>query len=364
MFGKKKKDSSSGILMPGSSGNPNEVNFSVLDAKSEAAPEKTTPAWEIPSKEVESRKTRRRRGRAIATGAIVIGCVTVVALVGIFTFRGLQHHLDYVGRLHEEISLISAQATQMDEFNTLVQDALAKPLSELAQEEQMTSFPDQEQRARTTTSTMNNAKREIEDLQTNLISPSDTEDANNAIAFVNAQQKITDIGSAYMAPISTYIEEYRNGQRVYDLVMGGDSDVRESVFLTGEPNDNNMSGAITLSESAIDKFKTAKDLVEGLQDRYPSLEPLARYLQLRIDAQYAAIETDNGYLEKDSAKMREANDRYNGLEGDASELVRENGILWPTDAVDASFNEMRANSTERASWEVEYPTWVDLRNVL
>lgn len=364
MFKKKKKDSSSGVIRPGASGNPNEVNFSVLEAKSQEVPEKESPAWEIPTKEVKTRKHRRRRSRVLATVGILIGCFAAIGLVVFFTVQGFRHHLDYVGQLHEATTQITQQAASTEPFNDAVESAINQPLSELADKQEIKDFPSQEQKVRIATDEMLRAKERIEQLQQNLINPVDVENANNAIALVNAQQKVRDIGSAFMGAALPYIEQYRNTKDVYDLVISGDSDAREAVFLTGDATDETMNEAIPLSESSINNFKQVKDRVEPLLETYPNLQPLTEYLQKRIDAQYAAIETDRAYLEKNSAKMRDANERYNGLEQDAAALMTEGSILWPTDAIDAAFNEMRANSMEAASWKVEYPTWQDLRTLL
>lgn len=111
---------------------------------------------------------------------------------------------------------------------------------------------------------------------------------------------------------------------------------------SAEPSADADSASETASETATSDPTSAPDAT------------IARYLEyvdLRIEAQNAAITSMQAYLDRDKATLQQANDTYNQLESQAAQLIADHAFT-PADDVAAAFNAARTARADQWSAEL------------
>lgn len=371
---KKKKDSDgtkSGFLKRSTIGTSNEISFSVLDAKSDEAPDATSPEWEFPQGEVKSRKKKRIRSRRTVTIAIVCAVMAVLVAFGWVVMQGIRAQIGHVGDVRYNMEKVLEAANGIQPFADKVQQQTTADLQTLAQGSSAQHDEDVEGGEAGTEAAHSLAKAAMDDKSAissameNVINMRDKEAANDALSLANSCNRISEIGTPYLKSVQPYITQYRNAVSAEEAIMTGDSLARDAAVLAQNANDEDMEASIQKSEESKQAFAQARDQIAAMIQAFPALsdqlQPWVNYVQLRLDSQDAAIEADEAYLDVDSQALREANEAANQLEANAVEAYQQLQDAWPEKMLSDAFVSFREGNAELRSWNVEYPNFLSTR---
>lgn len=371
---KKKKDSDgtkSGFLKRSTIGTSNEISFSVLDAKSDEAPDATSPEWEFPQGEVKSRKKKRIRSRRTVTIAIVCAVLAVLVALGWVVMQGIRAQIGHVGDVRYNMEKVLEAANGIQPFADKVQQQATADLQTLAQGSSAQHDEDVEGGEAGTEAAHSLAKAAMDDKSAissameNVINMRDKEAANDALSLANSCNRISEIGTPYLKSVQPYITQYRNAVSAEEAIMTGDSLARDAAVLAQNANDEDMEASIQKSEESKQAFAQARDQIAAMIQAFPALsdqlQPWVNYVQLRLDSQDAAIEADEAYLDVDSQALREANEAANQLEANAVEAYQQLQDAWPEKMLSDAFVSFREGNAELRSWNVEYPNFLSTR---
>lgn len=371
---KKKKDSDgtkSGFLKRSTIGTSNEISFSVLDAKSDEAPDATSPEWEFPQGEVKSRKKKRIRSRRTVTIAIVCAVLAVLVALGWVVMQGIRAQIGHVGDVRYNMEKVLEAANGIQPFADKVQQQATADLQTLAQGSSAQHDEDVEGGEAGTEAAHSLAKAAMDDKNAissameNVINMRDKEAANDALSLANSCNRISEIGTPYLKSVQPYITQYRNAVSAEEAIMTGDSLARDAAVLAQNANDEDMEASIQKSEESKQAFAQARDQIAAMIQAFPALsdqlQPWVNYVQLRLDSQDAAIEADEAYLDVDSQALREANEAANQLEANAVEAYQQLQDAWPEKMLSDAFVSFREGNAELRSWNVEYPNFLSTR---
>lgn len=418
MFGRRKKHPGSGHIKENTFGSSNEISFSVLDAKKKSSegdssedkrsplgrislftlgkakkPASTpvkdklitmptddsgkgrssgsgslldagskrpgdgapVPRWEYSQQEVSERKSRRRRAKAVAITLIVFIALCLAAIGGYFGIKAIQHQMDFIGQLDDQVAIIDKQREAMQPFITLVNDAADKPLDELDFSAQRSTLDSQRSKLDECTAKLKAARKEVGRIQEHLVSPTDKERSNDAIVSINALLNMIEIGLQIMDDCMVYTEDLANAKRAMELLMEGDSTARDAAELGGGNTQDAMRASIEKSNEAIVKFKDSSALIASIRDsgKVDGMQLFIDYIALRISAQESAINADNAFLNVNSAQLAAYGEEYNSKETQATELIASANGIYPPDLVKQAFDAWRANNDSIATWKSE-----------
>lgn len=100
------------------------------------------------------------------------------------------------------------------------------------------------------------------------------------------------------------------------------------------------------------KFNESQQSLNATEAAYDvDLTPFKEYLNVRIEAQQRALESDRAYLDRNKEAASSANDAYNQLDAQAAEMAK-TFAGDPTQAVEAAFEERvkQLRSSFSADW--------------
>lgn len=373
-------------------GSHQEVSFSVLHAKSSAADPAsssspntvTRPAWDLSPNEVENKKRQRKRSKRLAVTAVASVAVAAVVVISIIAILNYQHSLDYVGRMQESLRQTLSITEEIQPLEDLMSDMLSKPLdSEVAStaaeqwQEMSSGLPQIKER-------LERNRSQIEDLQPHL-TPANVEVCNNALSAISAELNIIDLSEnimdEYIVPAA---QSYTNAQTFMDQLLEADSLAREASQLLESPTIEKAQESISVSNSSLELFTTAKQNLQNIQDtcekmvedtsaidgsiselksKVPPtvtetgstllnmlLSPYFDYVDLRIQAQQQAIAGDNAYIDRDKDTVVSTTDSYNALEIRAAALISQVSIE-PAQVVQATYDDRCLADSETFSSE-------------
>lgn len=418
MFGRKKKHPGSGHIKDNTFGSSNEISFSVLDAKKKSVdpddakdqgtplgrislftlgkakkpsstPSKdklitmpsessgagsggtttplrdvsgsrqsgvpSKPKWEYSQQEVNARKSKRRRAKAIAISASALVVLVLVAIGGYFGIKAIQHQMDFIGQLDDQVAIVDAQREALQPFTTLVNDAADKPLGELDAAVQTSTLDAQRSKLDECTAKLKAGRKEIERIQEHLVSPGDKERSNDAIVSINAMLNMIEIGTKLMDDCMIYTKDHTDANRMMELLLEGDTAAREAAELGGGNTQDGIRASIDKSNEAIAKFKEASALAAAIRDsgKVDGMQVFIDYIGLRISAQESAINADNAFLNVNSAQLAAYGEEYNAKEAQAVEMIAGANGVYPPQLVEQAFDAWRAGDEMFASWKTE-----------
>ena len=89
----------------------------------------------------------------------------------------------------------------------------------------------------------------------------------------------------------------------------------------------NVRASMEESDEAVTQLNDARELFTKAQGAYPGLDldSFIAYVEKRLEAQQAALASDQAYLDRDKEALAEENDRYNALEAEAAALAQDLG---------------------------------------
>ncbi|WP_251212983.1 hypothetical protein [Adlercreutzia murintestinalis] len=367
-----------GHIVPYTKGTSNEISFSVLhNMRNAAAEEGTTsrPAWEFPHEEVRQRRRARRRGKRLMVAGMVVAVLGVVALGATAVVINVQNQMDHVARMKGVLQGVVDQSSALQPYNDMLTAALAQPPATM-------SFADMKAVSEKISPTLPNIaddlrqlKSQLEEVQQHLQVPADREAANQGITVINAQLNLMDMGEAAISWALPAHEAYEQATEAMEHILRANTLAEEATAQIATLNADNARASQTKSEEAQKELTTARDELQAVQTCMQQLEARAadpseadtatfeaadaamrtylEYAQLRLDAQAAAVQSMQAYLDRDRTTLQQSNDRYNQLEQQAADIIS-NAAATPTLPTEALASVFTTVSTSEADqWSAE-----------
>ncbi|WP_165062745.1 hypothetical protein [Adlercreutzia sp. ZJ154] len=402
MFGNRKKSGDVGHIKPSTQGTSNEISFSVLHAKSNAAAQDqgspARPAWELPQEELNARRTKRRRGRRLMAAAITLAVAAIVVVVASIVVVNVQRQLDHVAYTKSVLQKVLDECDQLQPFNDSINDALVQNIGTKSYSDLESNYKTAQTQSSQHDKRLHDLKSEIEDAQQYLTLPADKEAANQGLAAINAQLNLIQMAASDMEFALPAQKAYSDAESAVGDILHANDLAREATELTSNINAENAAASKAKSEECLAALQTASEKLNSVQNEVLTLsnavestdsqsstgssedenkqqpeasaedkseqQPEAltdnqneqqpetpadpdavvstyiEYVNLRIKAQESAIASMQAYIDRDKTTLQQANDTYNQLETQAASLMAEQTLL-PSDDVSAAFNKAR-----------------------
>lgn len=359
------------------------------------------PAWEYPREEVANKKAKRKRGKRLLITVVAAGLTCAAVLGGIAIVQGIQRQQEFLGNLDKQIEATDAVYDATYDFRSLVDDALNTPLPDL----NAADLRERYERVKDTSSPatkLRATKTAVENLQGSLTSRGDIERSNKVLSSINAQLNLLEMGGPIVEDVLEAATQYAQAEDYMTLVLQADSAAREGASASTDLTDETARASMQKSDEALNLFATARDTLqkaidgemawfttedtqdssqsfvaeeaqeagseegqdadqetpaptlESVADIKTALQPFIDYVNLRIDAQQAAKDADQGYLSRSSATMIEANDRYNALEFKAADLYAQIKENVPSKIILSAYESAPALAQQKAAWLAEF----------
>lgn len=382
-------------------------------AQDQGAPAR--PLWELPQEELRARRTKRRRGRRLMIAGLTLAIAGVVAVVGTFVVVNVQRQLDQVANMRWLLQQVVDECDQLQPLNEVVSQALVETIGSVPAAQIDESYDAAAAQAGAHADQLRQLKGQLEGAQQHLQLPADKEAANQGIQAVNAQLNLLDMSGDDMAFALPAQQALASAQQAMDDILRADGLAREATEVMADMNADTAAQSKAKSEECRAALQQAREALLSAQAEVLALAgnveagadeengdeeadsaeagetaadgnavaasanasssetpeaadadsassdtasapdaTIARYLEyvdLRIEAQEAAIASMQAYLDRDKATLQQANDTYNQLESQAAQLIAD-FALAPADDVVAAFNGARTARADQWSAEL------------
>lgn len=382
-------------------------------AQDQGAPAR--PLWELPQEELRARRTKRRRGRRLMIAGLTLAIAGVLAVVGTFVVVNVQRQLDQVANTRWLLQQVVDECDQLQPLNEVVSQALVETIGSVPAAQIDESYDAAAAQAGAHADQLRQLKGQLEGVQQRLQLPADKEAANQGIQAVNAQLNLLDMSGDDMAFALPAQQALASAQQAMDDILRADGLAREATEVMADMNADTAAQSKAKSEECRAALQQAREALLSAQAEVLALAgnveagadeengdeeadsaeagetaadgnavaasanasssetpeaadadsassdtasapdaTIARYLEyvdLRIEAQEAAIASMQAYLDRDKATLQQANDTYNQLESQAAQLIAD-FALAPADDVVAAFNGARTARADQWSAEL------------
>lgn len=382
-------------------------------AQDQGAPAR--PLWELPQEELRARRTKRRRGRRLMIAGLTLAIAGVVAVVGTFVVVNVQRQLDQVANMRWLLQQVVDECDQLQPLNEVVSQALVETIGSVPAAQIDESYDAAAAQTGAHADQLRQLKGQLEGAQQHLQLPADKEAANQGIQAVNAQLNLLDMSGDDMAFALPAQQAFAGAQQAMDDILRADGLAREATEVMADMNADTAAQSKAKSEECLAALQQAREALLSAQTEVLALAgnveagadeengdeeadsaeagetaadgnavaasanasssetpeaadadsassdtasapdaTIARYLEyvdLRIEAQEAAIASMQAYLDRDKATLQQANDTYNQLESQAAQLIAD-FALAPADDVVAAFNGARTARADQWSAEL------------
>ncbi len=275
MLGKKKQPGDVGHIRPSTQGTSNEISFSVLHAKSNAAAQDQgsplRPAWELPQEELHARRTRRRRGRRLIVAAMVLAAVGVVAVVTSLVVVNVQRQLDHVANMKWTLQQVIDECDQLRGFNDAVSQALVQTMGSTPAADMEKTYNAYSGQLPGRIEHLRELKGQIESLQQQLQLPADKEAANQGISAVNAQLNLIDMSRADMEFALPAQQAYADAQQAMEDILRADGLAREATDIMADMNAETAAQSKAKSEECLAALREARTALLSAQEEVQKL---------------------------------------------------------------------------------------------
>lgn len=314
------------------------VSSSSITAGSRTSARHSSVPWTTPMDQVAQRKGTRLRRKRLAVAAAVLCVAVLVAIAGTTLYSGFEAQRAQRETLAAALEQVNAVQSEVSAFDETVSNILSTQLSE----QDTAGFSEVKETAAVQANDagerLSQAKESVEAAQASLSDPHDKEAANRALSLINAQQNMLASGMDIIDEAADACFAYTQAESAWDALMNADSRARDAAALVTNTSVDNVKESMSLSNQAISEFNEAKDALLSIEGAYgDDMEGYESYLDLRIDAQQYALESDQAYLDRNKEKASSANDAYNKADAEAVELVKQLS-LEPTELVQQRFD--------------------------
>lgn len=310
-------------------------------------------SWQAPAEEVARRKTLRKRRRLAVLAAGTAAVLVLAAFLGTMGYSLIQAQKALRGDLSVALGDIQRADEAIIPMDQLVaariNDGVGKGDAEAIAADWEALQPQVDQAL----VDLDAARRDVEAVQSKLVDARDKEAANRALIAVNARVNMIGAGRELMAEAVPARRAQQAADTAWERTLEGDGLARDAAAALSSMTKDTVNQSMALSEQALAAFTAARDGLESAAEAYPDADfsAFVSYLNLRIDAQYAAIASDKAYLDRDKTAMAEQNARYNELDAQAVEAARAlegdpTGIVGPLYTA-AAKDKAAAYSSER-----------------
>ena len=167
----------------------------------------------------------------------------------------------------------------------------------------------------------------IESMRPTLADNNAEEAAHQAVTAARARLNMLDAGVAIIEQSLMATEAFLDCQGGWRAVINADAAAREATALLREMSEANVRASMEESDEAVAQLNDARELFTKAQGAYPGLDldSFIVYVEKRLEAQQAALASDQAYLDRDKEALAEENDRYNALEAEAAALAQDLG---------------------------------------
>ena len=315
-----------------------EGSSSASAAGSRTSARHSSVPWTTPMDQVAQRKGTRLRRKRLAVAAAVLCVAVLVAIAGTTLYSGFEAQRAQRETLAAALEQVNAVQSEVSAFDETVSNILSTRLSD----QDTAGFSEVKEAAAAQVSDagerLSQAKESVEAAQANLSDPHDKEAANQALSLINAQQNMLASGMDIIDEAADACFAYTQAESAWDALMSADSRARDAAALVTNTSVANIKESMSLSNQAISEFNEAKDALLSIEGAYgDDMEGYESYLDLRIEAQQYALESDQAYLDRNKEKASSSNDAYNKADAEAVELVKQLS-LEPTELVQQRFD--------------------------
>ncbi len=310
-------------------------------------------SWQAPAEEVARRKMLRKRRRlaVVAAGTAVV--LAAAAFLGTMGYSLIQAQKALRGDLSAALGDIQRADEAIIPMDELIAARINDGVDKGDAEAIATDWEALQPQIDQALVDLDAARRDVEAVQSKLVDARDKEAANRALVAANARVNMIRAGRELMAEAVPARRAQQVAQIAWEKTLEGDGLARDAAAALSSMTKDTVNQSMALSEQALAAFTAARDGLESAAELYPNADYTAfvSYLNLRIDAQYAAIASDKAYLARDKTAMTEQNTRYNELDAQAAEAARAlegdpTGIVGPLYAA-AAKDKAAAYSSER-----------------
>lgn len=316
-----------------------------------AAPRATS--WQASSEEVARRKSLRKRRRLAVFGVGFAAALVLAGFLGTMGYSLIQAQK----ALRGDLSLALADIQRADEaiipMDQLVAERINAGVGQGDASQVAADWEALQPQLDQALADLSAARQDVEAVQEKLVDARDKEAANRALIAVNARVNMVSAARDLMAEAVPARSAQQAAEEAWDLTLEADGLARDAAAALATMSKDTVSQSMALSEQALSAFTSARDDLDAAAATYPQADfsAFVSYLNLRIDAQYAAIASDRAYLARDKATMADQNARYNDLDARAVEAARAlegdpTGIVGPLYAA-ASADAAASYSSER-----------------
>ncbi|MCD8316579.1 MAG: hypothetical protein LUB61_04160 [Eggerthellaceae bacterium] len=279
--------------------------------------------WQTPFDEVARRKSSRRRRRFLFVG---VTCV-IILLLGLGAATMLMSLLNVQNTLQSNLGALLESIESTDDvlipFDDLVGQQIAQDIG--TPEEIRQRIDDYESMSASleeANKVLGNDKSSVDYLGEKLIIPNDQYLANQAAITAVARSQMIETGSELLSLTLPLFRARAQVDYAWDVLKQADDLAAQAAAGVADSNEESISASREQSVTARDLFAEVYDNLTEVQGYDSSIDfgAYLEYLQLRMDAQDAAIAADDAYLAHDRATMNEQNDIYNDLDMQASQL--------------------------------------------
>ena len=323
-------------------GSSNELSFDVLDAKRgelDVKPQRAQQQQHIAAAHKPSqgsyqgvagtstlsaadevvRRKRARRSRAIRLGVIV--AFAIAALVGTGAYFGYTYYqgkLDFSGKFHQLID----RFVEIDQTMVTVDALMADPLDPAGQDERSEAS----ERFVSINRELNAVVAAAHEMEGSAQTDRDRVALEEVCEAATARQNMLEEAENAFALSKQANLLYDSASKAWRDVLKADSLAREATKLA------NDAGTEQATKDARDKTKQARDLMASAKMALEQVEKEKgdvdfsdekAYIEKRVEALDAAIETSDALLEIDRAAARSANEAYNAADEEAAALAGE-----------------------------------------
>ena len=279
-------------------------------------------SWALSREEVAHRKAKRKRAKRVAVSACAVVIAALCAIGVTAIAKSYQKEQDGRARLSEVVASISSSYEEIEEFEALVTSS-DNPLSQVDAEALVASLEEMDDDLTALRVSLESDRTRLESLGEELENNGDKEACNEAIAVANAGVNMIDAGRLIINEVVSAAQAYKPADEGWKALLAGDTSARDAAQRVKETSVETVEDSSILSQTAIEKFEEAVRYLTEAQTMYGiDMAPFIEYLNVRIEAQHRALESDRAYLDRNKEEASSANDAYNQLDAQAVEMAK------------------------------------------
>lgn len=315
------KDIEKGYIVDKTKGSSNELSFNVLQGKANTAVDAKAPnPWEINPEAVAKKRNSRRRGKIIAAlagvaGVLALGIVVILMIAGF-----LQEQNGSITSLNDGISKVLDLSDENAELRSDLQIILTSDGDGINNSNVMQNYETVLKEATNRKATLQERRAEIEQLQSQIATPTEKEAANNAMLLIDAEISIIDCAVGSQGYVTEFLEKRELSIEGMNLLVDSDSKDREASSSLTAQNTDEAQKAVTSANEGKEMASQAKAKFEALAELDSRFEEYVTFADLKVQANAATAAAAQAYIDRNKEELKTQNDKYNDLQTQATDI--------------------------------------------